>query len=100
MNVRRQFIADCVATYIKNHPDEYSRFLKQIEMRRNNLDDKRFAQLAGQKEIRVCVSLPDKLLNMFEQGLDGVDEKRFFEVKGEEKWFVKKFPQFLIPNEY
>ena len=100
MTIRKQFIADCVATYIKNHPEEYAKFLKQIALRRQNLDDKKFAQLAGQKEIRVCISLPDKLLNMFEQGLDGVDEPRFFEVKGEERWFVKKFQQFLVPNEY
>jgi len=100
MTIRRQFITDCVESYIKNNVDDYRKFLAQIATRRMHLDDKKFAKLAGEKEMRVCVSIPDKLLNMFGQGLDGVDEKRFFEVKGEEKWFIKKFPQFLVPNEY
>lgn len=98
MTIRRQYIADCVDSYIKNNPEDYARFLHQIQVRRSFLNDKQFAKVSGEKEMRVCMSIPDKLLNMFQQALDGVDAKRFLEEKGEEAWFIKKFPQFLVPN--
>ena len=100
MNIRRQYICDCVESYIKNNGEEYKKFLYIIKQRRNNLDDKKFAKVANAKEMRVCLSLPDKLFNMLSQALDGVEAPRFLEVKGEERWFCKKYTQFMVPNEY
>lgn len=100
MTVRRRFIIDCVNRYQTEYKEQYEMFLKLIKQRRNNLDDKKFAQLKDTKEIRVCLSIPEKLFQMLSHGLDGVNNKKFLEEKGEEKWFIKKYPQYLVPNEY
>ena len=86
-----------VEKYIKDHPDEYKQFLKYIEFRRSNSNDKKFAQLKGTSEIRLAASIPDGIMNALTYVL--TDEK-LFEPKGELKWFLKKFPQFLIPRSY
>lgn len=100
MDVRRKFIADCVERYQNTYRGQYEEFLHIIHDRRGNLDDKKFAELRDSKEIRVAISLPEKLYQMIFIGLDGVNAKKFLEEKGEEKWFSKKFPQYLVPNEY
>lgn len=100
MTVRKRFIIDCVERYKKEYSEQYDGFLAIIKQRRNNLDDKKFAELRGSKEIRACLSLPEKLFQMISQGLDGINNKKFLEEKGEEAWFAKKYPEFLVPNTY
>jgi hypothetical protein len=89
-----------VEKYKKDYAEEYGKFLDLIEYRRSIAKDKRYANLQGTTEIRNAVSIPDRLFNMFAYVMKGIDEPRFLEEKGEMKWFIKKFPEFLIPKSY
>lgn len=100
MTTRRQFIVDMIAKYKADYPDEFQEFLKLTEYRRSQASDKKFGGLTGTSEIRAAVSLPDKLMNMMMYVMDGTTEPKFLELKDEMKWFVKKFPEFLIPRSY
>jgi hypothetical protein len=99
MKTRRQFIKDVVENYIENHREEYDKFLRMMEWKRANLADKKHAEL-DVKEIRCAFSIPDGLYNTLRYVLNGYDEPKLGGVKGEMKWFVKKFPQFLLPLKY
>lgn len=99
MTIRRQFISGTVKRYIENYPEEYNAFLKDLEYRRAIANDKRLGKVSGDKELRVGLSIPRRLIDTFQYILKG-DEKQFGNEKGEMKWFAKKFPQFLLPNEY
>lgn len=97
MNVRKQFIIDVVAKYKKDNPEKYKAFLKLIEFRRSNAEDKMYGTLNGEKEIRVPLSLPDGIMNAFEVSLK---EEPIFTKQSELKWFIKKFPEFTISRSY
>lgn len=97
MNVRKQFIIDVVEKYKKDYPEKYKAFLKLIEFRRSNADDKMYGTLNGEKEIRVPLSLPDGIMNAFEVSLK---EEPIFSKQSELKWFIKKFPQFTISRSF
>lgn len=99
MKIRRQFISDTVKRYIEQYPEEYEQFMKQLEYRRAIANDKRLGKVSNEKELRVGLSLPERLMRVFQYVLKE-GEKRFGEEKGEMKWFAKKFPQFLLPYEY
>lgn len=100
MTTRRRFIVDMVEKYKEDYPDEYQDFLKMMEWRRANMKDKKFGEIEGAEEIRGAASLPDRLTNLLLHVLNGTDEPFPFEPKGEMKWFVKKFPEFLLPRSY
>lgn len=97
--VRKQFIVDTVENYIKNYPEEYQEFLQYLAQRRIDLGDRNFGKLKGTTELRVGVSLPRRIYDIFSYVLKG-EEKPFGEEKGEMKWFVRKYPQFVLPNKY
>lgn len=99
MKIRKKFIVDTVKHYIEHYPEEYELFLRQLAHRRAMAGDKKLGKLQGTSEIRVGVSIPDKVMNTFMYVLKD-EEKGFGEEKGELKWFAKKFPQFLLPYEY
>lgn len=92
MNTRKKFICDVVEKYKKDYPQEYKDFLKYIEFRRSNANDKKFAKIKGTTEIRVACSIPDRLSNTFIV----LKEEPLFSPKGELRWFIKKYPEFLI----
>jgi len=100
MKTRRKFIVDMVAKYKDDYPLEFYEFTKLMEQRRSEMKDKKHGNLQGTSEIRAAVSLPDKLANMMFYVMDGVTEEKFLEPKGEMKWFIKKFPEFLLPMSY
>ena len=100
MKIRRQYIRDCVEKYKTDYKDQYNLFLEQVQERREKMADKKFGKLQGDNELRLAISLPEKLMAMFDFALDGVHEKRFGDDKGEMEWFTKKYPEFLIPNQY
>ena len=50
--------------------------------------------------MRLAVSIPEQLLKQISVALNGIEEERFLEAKGEMKWFTKKYPEFLIPSSY
>jgi len=99
--IRKQFIKDVVESYIKKYPDEYESFLRQHIYRKAIMNDKNFGIVKGEKsgELRVGLSMPQRIHDTFAYVLKG-EEKPFGEEKGEMKWFAKKFPQFLLPNNY
>lgn len=105
---RKQFIEDCVLSYIRNNPEEYNRFLSQLALRRAKLFDPQFGQLkktvngrtkADEDNMRLAFSLPSKLINTLRM-LSSKESVPIFEEKGEMAWFSKKFPEFRIPNKY
>lgn len=89
-----------VEKYKRDYSKEYSDFLDLIEYRRAMNKDKKYAKVQGASEMRKAITMPDRLFNMMIYVMSGVDEPKFLEPKGEMKWFVKKFPCFLIPNSY
>lgn len=97
MTIRKQFIIDIVENWKKNYPDEYKNWLNFIEWKRSAMKDK-FGSV--DKEIRKGVSVPNRLYNQIIYVLDGINEPFFLEQKGEMKWFIKKFPEFLISETY
>ncbi len=100
MRIRKKFIVDMVAKYKEDYPLEFYEFTNLMEQRRSEMKDKKLGGLNGVSEIRAAVSLPDRLANMMFYVMDGVNEPKFLEPKGEMKWFVKKFPEFLLPASY
>ena len=100
MTTRRKFICDVIEKYKKDYAKEYSAFLDVMDYRRAALDNHRNASIKGQTEMRVALSLPEKVMNSIILVLDGVNEVKFLEEKGEMKWFTKKFPQFLLPTQW
>lgn len=89
-----------VEKYKKDYPEEHKAFLDLMKVRRAKLNDKSFGKLKGTSEMRNAVSVPDKLMNIMAYVFNGVEEERFLDPKGEMKWFIKKFPEFLISNSY
>lgn len=88
-----------VEKYKRENTEDYSQFLDLIQWKRQVLDDKNSAKIKV-GEMRLAVSIPQKLLNQLTLVLNGIEEERFLEAKGEMKWFTKKFPEFLIPYSY
>lgn len=100
MTNRQRFIIDMVEKYKKDYKSEYSSFLELMEQRRAEMKDRKHAKVQGTSEMRNAVSVPDKLMNVLNYVLNGVDESKFLDPKGEMKWFVKKYPDFLLPSSY
>ena len=97
MNVRKQYIIDMIAHYKKNYREEYDDFMEQLKERREGMSDKEIGYLRGEHEIRLAISLPDRLYRMLDIAFIEED-KKFLEDTGEMKWFCNKFKQFLLPN--
>ena len=103
---RKEFIRECVNSYIKNNPEEYVKFLEQTRVRRAKLIDPKFAQLRNdntgkidEDTFRVALSVPDKLFGALAI-LNSDDYGPFGEKEGEMQWFAKEFPQFLLPQKF
>lgn len=98
MTTRQHFITDVVEHYIKNNKEEYEVFIDIIRKRRDKLSDKKLAKTKDKKS-RAEASLPEKLYSILDYALDN---PRFLEdgTGKEIRWFLKKYPQFKIPNEY
>lgn len=95
MTVRQQFITDIIENYIKNHQEEYKLLLKSIKEKRGSLSDQELATTKDMK-MRGTFRFSEGLWN----ALDGsLGNPRFLELKGEDIWMAKRFPQFLIPRE-
>ena len=105
---RKQLIADCVAAYIRNNPDQYKIFLKDQRIRRAKLFDPKFGEFTDDKKrkssdgFRSLYSMPDKLDNAINVLLEAHQQPKFLddEVKGETKWFFTEYPAFLTPEKY
>lgn len=105
--VREKLIKDIFNMYIKNYHEEYELFKKQTEERRNKLADQKFGRFSIKinnrhtydDEIRMSFTFPTRLYNALSV-LDGVEEERFGEKKGEFKWIAKAYPEFLLSKKY
>jgi len=89
-----------VSKYKKDYKDEYKSFLELMEQRRKEMKDQKHAKVQGTSEMRNAVSIPDKLMGVITYVLNGVDEPKFLDPKGEMKWFIKKHKEFLLPHSY
>lgn len=96
MTTRQEFIRDVIEHYIKNNKEEYTQTLKQIKERRKLLNNKDLAT-SKNGEFRASFQFPPGLWSALDMALD---EPRFLRLKGEAKWISKKYPQFLVPQEY
>lgn len=103
---RREFITECVLAYIRNNPEEWILFRKQMQERRDRLFDPSFGQFKavvnGREKIdedsfRLTLSLPAKLMTALRVIIQ-TDESNapLFEPKGEMTWFKRKFPEFML----
>ena len=98
MTTRQNIISDVIKIYIKNNSKEYKEFLKLQKQRRGRLKDRKLASFKDGKG-RHEISLPAGIYNALNEILQ--DPPFLNDGTGQEmRWFVKKFPQFLIPYEY
>ena len=86
-----------VDKFKKDYPEDYQQFLKYVEFKRSNADNKKFAEIRGTTEIRQAAAIPQGIMNTLDYALK---EEELFKPKGELKWFLKKYPEFLIPRSY
>jgi len=100
MTNRQRFVIDMVNKYKTDYPKEYADFLNLIKYRKAKMKDKKTGKLQGTSEMRNACSIPDRLFNLMSYVMNGINEEKFLEPKGEMKWFIKKFPEFLIPTSY
>ena len=100
MSTRRKFISEMVEKYKTDFPEDYAGFLRLMEHPRNNMSDKNLGTLKGAKEMRVVGNIPVKLENVLSYAMSGNTVERFLEPKGEQAWFFKKYPEFLLPRSY
>ena len=89
-----------VEKYKVDYKEEYKSFLELMEQRRAEMKDKKHAKIQGTNEMRNAVSVPDKLMGVITYVLNGVEEPKFLDPKGEMKWFIKKYKEFLLPYSY
>ena len=99
MNIRKRFIIDCVDHYKRRYGEEYLTFVEQTKKRREGMIDKELGHLKGEKEIRVGISVPDRLYQMLSLAFKDED-KKFLEASGEMKWFANKYKEFLLPYNF
>jgi hypothetical protein len=97
MTNRQKFICDVVDKYKKDYPEDYSNFMDMMAYKRFQLKDKKLAKVKGTNEMRYVASVPAGIMNVLSYALE---EEKIFEPKGELKWFIKKFPEFLVPRSY
>lgn len=96
MTIRKKYITDVVELYKKKHKEEYKVFVKATRKKRDKLNDKNTARFAMVDDGRHVASIPEGLF----VALDVFDYPRFLEEKEEQKWFLKKYPEFLVPYTY
>lgn len=95
MTPRQQYISDLVDNYIKNDKEEYKEFLKLMKHKKMLLQDQE-SGIAKDQKIRSAFKFPQKLYTF----LESVDNPPFLSLKGESKWFSKKYHSFLLPNSF
>lgn len=104
---RKQFITDCVKSYIRNNPEEYEAFKKQTDNRRFAMFDSEHGRFktvvngrtkADEDNIRLTMSIPSKLMNAMRTVVEAGDNEPLFEAKGEMTWFKKSFPGFVLTS--
>lgn len=86
-----------VEKYKQDYPQEYKDFKEGIELRRKMINDGEYGTFTGITEMRSPLSIPEKLMNVFEYTLK---EEPMFSKKGELKWFIKKYPEFSLGHSY
>ena len=94
MQIRRQFIEDCVARFVKTHPTEYAEICKSVvEQRKKKKNKYGTVGTDGQGVIRWSLRLPELLFDMLDKSLGN---PRFLEDDIEMTWFKKRFKQFRV----
>jgi hypothetical protein len=108
---RREAIEACVKSYIKNNPVEYQEFSAQVIQKRRELGDNEFGIATDDLEawkkgtnlspMRQMLAMPEKLYTAIETILRGHDNQDPFpEDDTEERWFIKQYPEFYVPEKY
>lgn len=108
---RKEAISACVDSYVKNNPEEWILFQADVKKKRGRLIDKQFGVVADDlkafrrgstiEAMRQTITLPNKLAQTISMILRSHDNQPAFPMDNkEEAWFVRKFPTFLIPDEY
>ena len=91
-------INDAVEDYMAMHREEYSKFLRQMEWRRQNLDNE-YAALKndGHTIIRALYEIPETLSVMIAKKLT---DKEFDDANSLEfdRWFAENYPQFRLTS--
>jgi hypothetical protein len=104
MYTRKAFIEDTVKIFIEGNPDKWIAFQELVKQRRAKTSDK-FGRLIKENglvdndDIRIAVTLPTEVNNALETVLSSDTNGSFPMDKKELHWFMRKFPQFVIPKE-
>jgi GTPase involved in cell partitioning and DNA repair len=100
MTSRQALIIDFTEKYKKDNKEEYKAICKEVKKRRRKLFDTK-SGLVKDKKGRAAASIPQTLFGWLDFALDNprfIDDSP--EGTKELKWFLKKYPEFLIPSEY
>lgn len=100
MTSRQSLIIDLVEKYKKDYKEEYKAICKDVRNKRQKLLDKK-SGLVKDKKMRSAARIPQTLYGWLDMILDN---PRFMddtdEGKKELRWFLKKYPEFQIPQEF
>lgn len=96
MKIREQLIIDLTEKYKRDYNDEYKLICKDVKRKRQKLFDKK-SGLVKDRKMRVACRIPQTLFAWIDTT---IDNPGFMDDPKELKWFLKKYPEFKIPNEY
>lgn len=100
MTTRQQLIVDLTEKYKKENKEEYKEICKDTKKKRQKLFDKK-SGLVKDKKMRSAARIPQTLYAWLDFTLDN---PRFMEDSEEGsrelRWFLNKYKEFQIPNEY
>ncbi len=92
--VRKMFIEDTVRQYVKAKKD-YQQHQKQVKIMRGSR--KNVYASDDKKDLRWGLSFPKELFFTLDRYLDN---PRFLNEDKEYEWFMKRFPDFKIPDKF
>lgn len=90
---RKTFIEDCVKVYRAEFNEEYIEHLKNVKAFRESQDNKYAWDKKSDIELRWGASVPSRLFKILSSKID-----KPLGDKEELRWFLKKFPEFQIPE--
>ena len=102
---RRQMIAACIQSYMRNNPAEWVQFENYMKEKRSKLTDPKYAMITedvqkfqkyGGDTMRSLWDMPKKLWDAIATMMDAHQQPRFGDDSEEVIWFQKNYPKFYV----
>lgn len=104
---RREAIEACVRAWIRNNPEEFTKFQDFMGRKREGLADRKFGRVKEDthtmlEEMRLTGSIPQTLMDALNELLKIHNQGRLFfhgteeDRKAESNWFFTKFKVFRV----